>query len=68
MTKRSTIRGVSDESGQSLEGIGGEVAERRKRLARYTTWNPEDLAEFNEVLAAQRALPSAGPPTSDEQN
>jgi plasmid stability protein len=31
------------------------VDERRRRLARYVTWNPEDLAEFNEALAAQRS-------------
>ena len=32
------------------------VAERRQRLARYTTWTAEDLEEFNEALAAQRII------------
>jgi plasmid stability protein len=32
------------------------VDERRRRLARYPTWNQEDLAEFNEALAAQRSI------------
>jgi hypothetical protein len=31
-----------------------KVSERRRRLARYMTWTAEDLAEFNEALAAQR--------------
>jgi plasmid stability protein len=30
------------------------VDERRRRLARYMTWNSDDLAEFNEALAPQR--------------
>ena len=30
--------------------------ERRRKLARYTTWTPEDLEEFNEALAAQRTI------------
>lgn len=30
------------------------VDERRRALARYATWTAEDLAEFNEALAAQR--------------
>lgn len=32
------------------------VNERRRRLAHYVTWTPEDLAEFNEALAAQRLV------------
>jgi len=32
------------------------VDERRRRLSRYVTWTPEDLAEFNEALAAQRPI------------
>jgi len=40
---------------QILEaGVG--VDERRRRLARYATWTPEELAEFNEALAAQRTI------------
>jgi plasmid stability protein len=38
-----------------LEAAVG-VDERRRRLARYATWTPEDLAEFNEALAAQRTI------------
>lgn len=37
-----------------LEAAVG-VDERRARLARYATWTPGDLSEFNEALAAQRA-------------
>lgn len=32
------------------------VDERRRKLARYVTWNAEDLADFNEALAAQRSV------------
>ena len=32
------------------------VVDRRRRLARYTTWTSEDQAEFNEALAAQRTI------------
>lgn len=32
------------------------VDERRRRLARYSTWTAEDLTEFNEALAAQRTV------------
>lgn len=38
-----------------LEAAVG-IEERRRRLARYTTWNSEDLKEFNEALAAQRSI------------
>jgi antitoxin FitA-like protein len=38
-----------------LESAVG-VDKRRRRLARYTTWTPEDLAEFHEALAAQRTI------------
>lgn len=38
-----------------LEGAVG-VNERRRRLARYATWTPEDLAEFNQGLAVQRTI------------
>lgn len=30
--------------------------ERRRRLERYATWSAEDLAEFEEALAAQRTI------------
>ena len=38
-----------------LEAAVG-IDERRKRLARYATWTPEDQAEFNEALALQRTI------------
>jgi hypothetical protein len=38
-----------------LESAVG-VDERRRRLARYTTWTQEDLAELNEALVAQRSI------------
>jgi plasmid stability protein len=38
-----------------LEAAVG-VDERRRRLARYTTWTAEDLKEFNEALAEQRTI------------
>ena len=38
-----------------LEAAVG-VDERRKRLARYATWTPEDQAEFNEALTFQRMV------------
>ena len=30
--------------------------ERRERLARYTTWTEDDLAEFTTALSAQRVV------------
>jgi hypothetical protein len=48
MAKQLTIRDVSEAA------VGPD--ERRRKLARYVTWTSEDLAEFNEALAAQRRL------------
>lgn len=57
------LEGLSRARGQSvnttvLEILGAAVGvdERRERLARYMTGTPEDLAEFNEALAAQRII------------
>jgi hypothetical protein len=57
------LEGLSRARGQSinstvLEILGAAVGvdERRRRLARYVTWTPEDLAELNEALAAQRTI------------
>jgi plasmid stability protein len=57
------LEGLSRARGQSvnttvLEILGAAVGvdERRRRLARYATWTPEDLTEFNEALAAQRTI------------
>ncbi len=36
------------------QAVGAE--ERRRRLARYTTWKADDLAEFERALAAQRTI------------
>jgi plasmid stability protein len=38
-----------------LEAAVG-VDERRRRLARYAAWTPENQAEFNEALALQRTI------------
>jgi plasmid stability protein len=58
----SRLKTVSRAKGQSvnttvLEILASAVGvdERRRRLTRYVTWNLEDLAEFNEALAAQRS-------------
>ncbi len=55
------LESLSRSRGQSLNATVLEilesalgVAERRQRLARYATWTPEDLEEFNTALAAQR--------------
>ena len=37
---------------ESAVGVNG----RRHRLARYTTWTPDDLEEFNQALFAQRMI------------
>ncbi|MEA2165073.1 MAG: hypothetical protein QOK37_3200 [Thermoanaerobaculia bacterium] len=29
---------------------------RRERLARYATWTPEELAQFEEAVSAQRVI------------
>ena len=55
------LESLSRSRGQSLNATVLEIlesalgaAERRQRLARYATWNEEDLEEFNAALAAQR--------------
>jgi plasmid stability protein len=55
------LEGLSRARGQSVNttvieilGTAVGVDERRCRLARYATWTPEELTEFNEALAAQR--------------
>jgi len=40
---------------QILEAAVG-VDERRRRLARYATWTPEEQAKFNEASALQRTV------------
>ncbi len=59
----SRLENLSRTKGQSvnatvLEILGSAVGfkERRRRLERYATWTEEDLAEFEEALAAQRQI------------
>jgi hypothetical protein len=53
----SRARGLSVNA-TVLEILGAALgrSERRQRLARYATWTPQDLAEFDEALAAQRTI------------
>ena len=57
------LENLSRARGQSVNGIVLEILgaavgvnERRRSLARYATWNPEDLAEFSQALAVQRQI------------
>ncbi len=57
------LKRVSRAKGQSVNATVLEILatavgvdERRSRLARYVTWSSEDLAEFNQALAAQRSI------------
>ena len=57
------LKTLSRAKGQSVNATVLEILatavgadERRRRLARYTTWNKEDSAEFDEALAAQRSI------------
>ncbi len=59
----SRLEHLSRAKGQSVNamvleilGFAVGVKERRRRLERYATWTPEDLAEFEEALAAQRQV------------
>lgn len=72
MSRRSTIRGVSDdvavrleelsrERGESINttvNIAGAVGmdERLRRLQRYVVWSEGELEESSAVLAQQRTL------------
>lgn len=38
------------------DAVGLDVAARRARLSRYTTWSDEDLRDFANALAAQRVV------------
>jgi plasmid stability protein len=58
---------VSLAKGQSINATVLEILatavsadERRRSLARYVTWSQDDLAEFEEALAAQRYRTAAG--------
>jgi plasmid stability protein len=57
------LENISRAKGQSVNATVLEilatavgVGERRRRLARQATWDQDDLAEFNEALAAQRSI------------
>lgn len=52
---RARGRSVNATVLEILESVVG-VDDRRRRLERYVTWTPEDLAEFNQALAAQRTV------------
>jgi hypothetical protein len=54
---------LSKERGLSLNGTVLEILSqavgtdaRRERLARYATWTPEDLAQVEDSVAAQRVI------------
>jgi hypothetical protein len=54
---------LSRERGRSVNATALAILEqtvgidaRRQRLARYATWSPADLAEFNRDLAGQRVI------------
>jgi hypothetical protein len=58
-----SIGGAGKKTGEPEPGKGPQrqgnavgVDERQRKLARYVTWNAEDLAEFSEALAAQRPV------------
>jgi predicted transcriptional regulator len=58
----SRLENISQAKDQSINATVLELLaravdrdERRSRLARYVTWNQQDLAEFDEALAAQRS-------------
>jgi plasmid stability protein len=57
------LRRLSEERGNSVnttvldilrQAVGTDA--RRERLARYATWTPEDLAEVEGAVAAQRVV------------
>jgi plasmid stability protein len=57
------LRSVSRAKGQSVNATVLEILaaavgadERRRKLARYVTWDQEDLRELDEALRAQRAI------------
>jgi plasmid stability protein len=59
----SRLRSLAKARGESLNSTLLRILEdavgmngRRSRLERYATWTKEDLAEFEEVLGAQRRV------------
>lgn len=57
------LESISREKGKSVNRLILEILEaavslneRRERLRRYATWTQQDLHEFEEALAAQRAI------------
>ena len=61
LNRRLTRLGKS--KGQSVNTVALRILEdavgieaRRERLARYMTWSPADLKEFDDALRAQRVI------------
>jgi plasmid stability protein len=57
------LESLSRARGQSVNATVVEILERavgaeerRRRLARYATWEPEEVEEFDRALAAQRTI------------
>jgi hypothetical protein len=41
---------------KTTRGVPEDIVRRRNRLARYATWTPEELAEVEEAVRAQRLI------------
>lgn len=59
----SRLKALSRERKESLNATILEILsravgidEKRQRLARYATWNEDDVREFEEALRAQRTI------------
>lgn len=57
------LESLSRAHGQSVNATVVEILERavgaeerRRRLARYATWEPEEVEEFDRALAVQRTI------------
>lgn len=57
------LESISRSRGQSVNTTVLQILEealgthqRKQRLMKYATWNEEDLAEFQEILADQRRI------------
>jgi len=40
----------------TIHGVSDELADRLRELARYATWTPDDLGEFERTLNEQRQV------------
>jgi hypothetical protein len=70
MANRITLRAVLGELARRLAKLAKTINttvrrletgidDRRERLARYTTWSSEDIAEFADALQLQRTIDRA---------